>query len=584
MSGNEKFVPVENLLKMPYLEQYVQHVVSYSSRYNNSSSYSYAPINLVGKYGKYPSYGDFPEAYFLRSYGTWWKNSKSAQEDYRPQDFDLLAAEDFVTLEFGSAVVPRDLCIYEVYNPGSVVRIWGGLLSHMKWHLLWEGFPEKCAKRSRKFCPPLRKVNCLVNLIRIEFNQSHLEYHTSIDAVLLGGFQPQKGLQYKMIEKGLAQIKIFKSVGALTVSDIEPKSDCDQSTIDYFSILPNEIILHIFQYLDLKSLSICAQVNRRLNELCQDQTLYQNISLKIFWNLVNVSTLNYLLNKVSYIKKLDLSWCNETQIFFHHRLHFDYHKKLASVIEGASKTLTHLSLNDNYFVDGDVIQAISYCKELVDLRLHHTFNWIRAPLYGLNKLVTLDLSLTHINDGDLLHLLKCTPQLEHLILDLCENLLIMDTIVEHMIKYNTAIKTFSSWKTISFTSDGIKKFRYCENLEELDLGWCLVNIDPGDCLSEIAMGCKKLRRLILSEWRGVSDQSLMPIILSCKELHQLDLLGLKNITSEVCEKALFLLPKLRLLDISFCDSVPQREVDIWRQQYPHITIQRSCEYAVTDYL
>lgn len=52
----------------------------------------------------------------------------------------------------------------------------------------------------------------------------------------------------------------------------------------------------------------------------------------------------------------------------------------------------------------------------------------------------------------------------------------------------------------------------------------------------------------------------MPIILSCKELSQLDLMGIKNITSELCEKALFLLPKLRLLDISFCDGVIQDEV------------------------
>lgn len=52
----------------------------------------------------------------------------------------------------------------------------------------------------------------------------------------------------------------------------------------------------------------------------------------------------------------------------------------------------------------------------------------------------------------------------------------------------------------------------------------------------------------------------MPIILSCKELSQLDLMGIKNISAELCEKALFLLPKLRLLDISFCDGVRRDEV------------------------
>lgn len=70
MENNEemgKFEPIETRLKMSHLEQYVFRIVNYTSRYNNSNSYSYAPINLVGKYVKYPSYGDFPEAYFLVS-------------------------------------------------------------------------------------------------------------------------------------------------------------------------------------------------------------------------------------------------------------------------------------------------------------------------------------------------------------------------------------------------------------------------------------------------------------------------------------------------------------------------------------
>lgn len=67
-------------------------------------------------------------------------------------------------------------------------------------------------------------------------------------------------------------------------------------------------------------------------------------------------------------------------------------------------------------------------------------------------------------------------------------------------------------------------------------------------------------RLILSGWRGLNDNLIMPAVLTCKELTQLDLLGIKNISADVCEKALLLLPKLRLLDISFCNSIRQDEV------------------------
>ncbi|XP_050296045.1 F-box/LRR-repeat protein 4 isoform X2 [Anthonomus grandis grandis] len=483
MSSREtNIIPIEEVFKMRYLEQYVQTVVNYSSRYNNQCSYSYAPINLVGKYVKYPCYGDFPETYFLRSYGKWWKTSKASQKEYRPQDFDLLAAEDYVTLEFGSVVIPREIFIYEVYNPGAIVRIWGRLKTTPNWVLLWEGFPQKCAPRSRKFSPPLRKLNVLIK---------------------------------------------------------------------------------------------CAQVNTRLNKLCQNQALYQNISLKIYWYLVDSKALEFFKKKIGNIKKLDLSWCNETQLSFNRRLHFDYYSKLQSILESSSQTITHLCLNNNYFVDDELLHRIAACTELKDLRLHHTFNWIRSPLDKLGHLVTLDLSLTNIIDQDLIQILISNPHLEHLVLDLCEKLVLIDSIVETVTLCNKKLKTWSSWKAYSFTSAGIRKFGSCENLEELDLGWCLMCRDPGDCLAAIANGCKKLRRLILSEWRGVTDQLLMPIIHSCKELTQIDLIGIKGITAESCEKALFLLPKLRLLDVSFCDSLRQHEVEIWREQYPHITIQRS---------
>lgn len=70
----------------------------------------------------------------------------------------------------------------------------------------------------------------------------------------------------------------------------------------------------------------------------------------------------------------------------------------------------------------------------------------------------------------------------------------MDSVVETVTLYNKKLKTWSSWKTVSFTSEGISKFKLCENLEELDLGWCLMNQVPGDSLTEIANGCKRLRR------------------------------------------------------------------------------------------
>ena len=119
---------------------------------------------------------------------------------------------------FEHPVVPRDVCIYETFNPGAVVRIWGRF-TDLDWKLLWEGPPQECPEGARKFHPTIRNLNCLIKWelvqsgvlfnvflsseIRIEFNQSHLKYHTSIDAVLLGGYEPKQVLQQHILQKDL---------------------------------------------------------------------------------------------------------------------------------------------------------------------------------------------------------------------------------------------------------------------------------------------------------------------------------------------------------------------------------------------
>ncbi|CAH1967495.1 unnamed protein product [Acanthoscelides obtectus] len=569
------FVPAETLIKMYHLEQYVHVILDYTSRYNNSNSSYYSPFNLIGKYEIYPFYGDYPETYFLRSYGTWWKKSDSCQSNYRPQDFDPLGAEDYVTVEFESAVVPRDICIYETYNPGAVVRIWGKLASDTHWVLLWRGHPQQYPSKSRKFHPKIRPVNQLVNVIRLEFNQSHLQYHYSVDAILLGGFQPVSDLYYNMMERGLFFLK--KPEEASKFSDMDKYSEFFGE--DYFVKLPYEVMIHIFQYLDLKSLCRCARVNKRWNEIVNDPFLYQTLSLKPYWYLVNCNTIDYFMKKCTSLKKLDISWCgNDIEGF---------DKKLAIFIGANCDTLTHCSLSNCKYISREMLTELSTCRNLVDLRLKNVTNCFKLDnpsLQYLDKLVTLDLTATNIEDGDLICILKENPNLKHLIIDLCEHLTNLDIVVEAAADYNPKLTCWSSWKTLSLTAEGVKKFGKFPLMKELDLGWCLINKDPGDCLRYIVDGCPHLSRLILSEWRGLNDHLIIPLIMTCKELTQLDIFGIKNITAELCEKALLYLPKLRLLDISFCDSIRQDEVEILRRQYPHITIQRSCQYSSMNYL
>jgi len=92
-------------------------------------------------------------------------------------------------LEYPEPVYPIRISIYEIYNPGSVVRIWAQDSNH-QWFQLWNGPPQTVPLRSRIFSPPLQSCNFKTKMIRLEFNHNYLDYYTELDAVsLIGTFE-----------------------------------------------------------------------------------------------------------------------------------------------------------------------------------------------------------------------------------------------------------------------------------------------------------------------------------------------------------------------------------------------------------
>ncbi|XP_019868100.2 F-box/LRR-repeat protein 4 isoform X2 [Aethina tumida] len=497
------------------------------------------------------------------------------QIEYMPQDKDPLAAEDYITVRFEIPVVPRNVCIYEVYNPGSIVRIWGTLSKNEScWILLWEGKPQKCTNKSRKFHPKIKFTNKLINTIRLEFNQSELDYHTSIDAVLLGGYMSESLLLFGVLKEQLPLLDV-KQIKSQQEDFTKFELVCYENKEDYFSNLPYELVTHIFQYLDLKSLCRCAQVNKRWSEIARDAALYTNLSLKRYWYIMNGKLLRDFLPKIKGIKKLDLSWCGNNCL--------EFPLVVNKVLIEQKTTLTHLSLNNCEYVNNSLIENISRCKELIDLRLKNTTFWRISTLDELNKLVSLDLTDTMIQDNDLIKILRSNPNLKHLIIDLCKDLRRLDHVVAVAAQHNKQLESWSSWKCESMTYEGARSFGQLHQLTDLDLGWCLLTTHPGDCLHEIAKGCPKLRRLILAEWRGITDVLLLPIIKRCSKLEELDLLGIRGISPDIVRTAFKSLPALKLLDLSYCMDIDQDYVMLWREEYPHITIQRSYQYIVNEY-
>lgn len=53
--------------EIPFIEQFVQDVVDFSSQYGSDISISYTAYNITGKPSKFPDYGDFPQAFVMVS-------------------------------------------------------------------------------------------------------------------------------------------------------------------------------------------------------------------------------------------------------------------------------------------------------------------------------------------------------------------------------------------------------------------------------------------------------------------------------------------------------------------------------------
>lgn len=105
---------------------------------------------------------------------------------------------------------------------------------------------------------------------------------------------------------------------------------------------------------------------------------------------------------------------------------------------------------------------------------------------------------------------------------------------------------------------------------------------PGDALRVFLNSCNDLEKVFLAALRGVTDRDLEPL-LSCRKLQQLDLLGARSLTPEICLKFLLYCPELKMIDLSFCDGINESKVQEWSQLYPHVSFKRSFQASSLDF-
>ncbi|XP_017012184.2 F-box/LRR-repeat protein 4 [Drosophila takahashii] len=606
-----------------YLEQYVLGVLDFSSQYGIDYSISYTAANVIGRPTKFPAYGDYPETFPMRTYGDWWQRAPSATREIQPQNLPKLTTHDYVVVYFEEFVVPTEVAIFETFNPGAVVRIWAyGLTKH--WTCLWEATESDLARPaldSRRFAPALKKTTMITKTLRIDFNHSQLNYYTEIDAIMLCGRTVSKThnllVKQQRTQQLQRQVLVSPPPEAPDPHSQRPKADGSGGPISYklrtlkfqpncdedgatklhefinndlsqflaenrvegggvetpivpricLTDLPFEILLRILSYLDLKSLFRVGQVSRTFYDISTHPLLYAELSLKPYWHVASSELLCTLARRATMLRKLDLSWCgglgNVSPTEF---------KKF---LTQRGDNLTHLRLNSCKFLNASCIENVGIvCDNLIELSLR---NCATDPpllnfscLANLKNLERLDLFQTAFETELLLSMLEGNRKLKHLNLAFCGVSVNMDNVAAHLATYNTQLISLDLWKAHFLSARGLQSLAQLHQLEELDLGWCLREASLGDGLFQLLTNCPKLKKLFLSAVRGTTERDLMHIAALGKNLEQLDLMGILNITHERVYDILVHCPKLQLLDLSFCDNIMDRDYDLladWSRQF-----------------
>ena len=130
----------------------------------------------------------------------------------------------------------------------------------------------------------------------------------------------------------------------------------------YFELLPREVILNIFSYLDLGSLVRAARVCSTWRHVARDLWLYTRVDLRQLFHCVTTTALAWLESVAAKLSCLDLSWCGNYGSLSP--------ASLASLVAAVSPSLQQLSLDNCHIATGAVLTAIgSHCRQLTHISL-----------------------------------------------------------------------------------------------------------------------------------------------------------------------------------------------------------------------
>lgn len=380
-------------------------------------------------------------------------------------------------------------------------------------------------------------------------------------------------------------------------------------------VLPKELILRIFSYLDMKTLCRCAQTCRLWNVLALDGSNWQRVDLFTFQKDVKAATVENLARRCGgFLKKLSLKGCENIQ------------DSALRSFTAKCANIEHLSLYKCKRVTDATCENLGrHCHKLVHLNLENctaiTDRALRYISDGCPSLQYLNISwCDNIQDKGVQMVLAGCKSLTTLIMKGCEGLTeqVFANSVDNMknLEVINLLSCFANDETVAHISRGSPNLQYlclsnctqitdrslislsqgCKMLTDIELSGCSLLSDAG--FTQLARHCKSLARMDLEDCSLITDATIHSLSTNCSNLSELSLSHCELITDEsihcLCtnnkDKLLVLeldncpqitdaalshmrhAKALKRIDLYDCQNVSKEAIQRFKHHRPHVEI------------
>jgi F-box and leucine-rich repeat protein 7 len=324
----------------------------------------------------------------------------------------------------------------------------------------------------------------------------------------------------------------------------------------YFDNLSNDVIVKIFQWLDIYDLLTISLVCRRFSKLIWNPKLWKIITLKgddVFGDKALNCILRRILldnnnsdGKISSVERVMISeGCKLTE------------KGIQAIIKRCPN-ITHLQIQFcNSLTNSLLYEIVMKCTNLQHLDItgcpqvsRVSLNiGVETPRKHLLQYVDLT-DCQSLDDAGLKTIMKNSPLVIYLYLRRC--VLLTDSSLKILPKCCIALKELSVSDCVNITDFGLYELaKLGQTLRYLSVAKCQVS-DVG--LKYLARRCYKLRYVNVRGCEGISDDSIIVLARSCSRLRSLDI-GKCEVGDAGCFALAESCPNLKKLSLKSCDMV-----------------------------